>query len=62
MPIIRIAYSSIDNALPLTNQLNLSATVQLFSIVGSMLLISMLILVVIIRRMKIAQALKLGED
>ena len=62
MPIIQIAYSSIDNALPLTNQLNLSATVQLFSIVGSMLLISMLILVVIIRRMKIAQALKLGED
>ena len=44
MPIIQIAYSSIDNALPLTNRLNLSATVQLFSIVGSMLLISLLIL------------------
>ena len=62
MPIIQVAYSSIDNALPLTNALNLSATVQLFSIVGSMLLISLVILCIIIRRMKIAQALKLGED
>lgn len=62
MPIIQIAYSSIDNALPLTNALNMEATVQLFSIVGVMLFLSMLILCVIIRRMKIAQALKLGED
>lgn len=62
MPMIQIAYSSVDNALPLTNELNITATAQLFSIVGCMLLLCMVILVIIIRRMKIAQALKLGED
>ena len=62
MPMIQIAYSSIDNALPLVNELNITATAQLFSIVFTMLLVCMFILVVIIRRMKIAQALKLGED
>ena len=62
MPMIQIAYSSIDNALPLTNEINITATTQLFSIVGCMLLLCMVILVIIIRRMKIAQALKLGED
>lgn len=62
MPMIQIAYSSIDNALPLTNNVNIPATAQLFAIVGSMLLLSMFILVIIIKRMKIAQALKLGED
>lgn len=62
MPMIQIAYSSIDNALPLVNELNITATTQLFLIVFTMLLVCMFILVIIIRRMKIAQALKLGED
>ena len=62
MPMIQIAYSSIDNALPLTNEINITATMQLFAIVGCMLLMCMVILIIIIRRMKIAQALKLGED
>jgi len=62
MPLIQIAYSSTDNALPLTNALNVSATGQLFAIVGVMLAVCMTVLCVIIRRMKIAQALKLGED
>ncbi|MBR3928932.1 MAG: ABC transporter permease [Clostridia bacterium] len=62
MPMIQIAYSSFDNALPLTNALNITATTQLFSVVGSMLLLSMMILGIIVKRMKIAQALKLGED
>ncbi|MBQ2433225.1 MAG: ABC transporter permease, partial [Clostridia bacterium] len=62
MPMIQIAYSSIDNALPLTNAINITATTQLFTIVGCMLLMCMVILAAIIRRMKIAQALKLGED
>ncbi len=62
MPLIQLAYASSDNALPLRNALNPEATGQLFALVGVMLLICMTVLIVIIRRMKIAQALKLGED
>ncbi|MBQ3078986.1 MAG: ABC transporter permease [Clostridia bacterium] len=62
MPLIQIAYASSDNALPLINTVNLEATGQLFALVLTMLIICMAVLVAIIRKMKIAQALKLGED
>ena len=62
MPLIQIAYSSADNALPLRASVNAENTVQLVLVVGAMLLVCMTVLATIIRRMKIAQALKLGED
>ena len=62
MPLIQIAYASSDNALPLRTALNARNTAELLLIVGAMLTVCMIVLGVIIRRMKIAQALKLGED
>ncbi len=62
MPLIQIAYSSADNAIPLNIVSQQSDIVRLGIIVGAMILICLFVLGGIIRRMKIAQALKLGED
>ena len=62
MPLIQIAYAEADAALPLRNLLSVTDTARLAVIVGVMLVLCMTVLVVIIRRMKISQALKLGED
>ena len=62
MPLIQIAYSSIDNALPLRIVSEVSDDIRLAVIVGIMILGCLFILGWLIKEMKIAQALKLGED
>ncbi|MBR4443195.1 MAG: FtsX-like permease family protein [Clostridia bacterium] len=62
MPLIQIAYSSSDNALPLRVVSQQSDNVRLAIIVAAMIGLCLVILGVLINRMKIAQALKLGED
>ena len=62
MPLIQIAYASSDSYLPLRTSVDVSDTLRLLVIVAVMLITCMAILFTIIRRMKIAQALKLGED
>ena len=62
MPLIQIAYSSSDNALPLRVVSQQSDAVRLAVIVAAMIGLCLVILGVLINRMKIAQALKLGED
>ncbi|MBR3503167.1 MAG: ABC transporter permease [Clostridia bacterium] len=62
MPLIQIAYSSSDNALPLQVVSQQSDAVRLAVIVAAMIGLCLVILGVLINRMKIAQALKLGED
>lgn len=62
MPLIQIAYASSDSYLPLRTAVNAADTARLLMIVAVMLILCMAILFTIIRRMKIAQALKLGED
>lgn len=62
MPLIQIAYAASDNALPLKLVSHPSDSVRLFAIVGAVMLACMVILGALISRMKIAQALKLGED
>jgi len=62
MPLIQIAYSSSENALPLEVVSRMSDHVRLAVIVGIMILLCMTVLGWLIRKMKIAQALKLGED
>lgn len=62
MPLIQIAYASSDSYLPLRTAVNAADTARLLMIVAVMLVVCMAILFTIIRRMKIAQALKLGED
>jgi len=62
MPLIQIAYSASDSALPLQLISRQSDNIRLFAVVGAVMLICMVILGGLIGRMKIAQALKLGED
>jgi len=62
MPLIQLAYAASDNALPLEVVNLASDNVRLFAIVGAVMLICMIVLGVMISRLKIAQALKLGED
>ena len=62
MPLIQIAYSSAENALPLEIITDPRDSVRLAVIIGLMVLICLIVIGVIIRKMKIAQALKLGED
>lgn len=62
MPLIQLAYTSNDNALPLEVINQQSDNIRLFSVVGIVILLCMLVLGTLISRMKIAQALKLGED
>ncbi len=62
IPLIQIAYAAYDNALPLRLVSEASDMVRLAVIVGVMIIVCMLILSWLISKMKIAQALKLGED
>ena len=62
IPLIMIAYSSSDYSIPLRIINDPGDFIRLGVIIGLMILVCLLILGVIIRGMKIAQALKLGED
>ena len=62
IPLIQIAYAASDNVLPLNIITEHSDFMRLFSVIGAVMLVCMVILGVIISRIKIAQALKLGED
>ena len=62
IPLIQIAYAASDNVLPLNIITDASDFGRLFSVIGAVMLVCMIILGVIISRIKIAQALKLGED
>ena len=60
--LIQISYSAADQAIPLMIVSYYRDYVNLYSIIGAMIAICLVILGVIISKIKIAQALKLGED
>lgn len=62
MPMVRMSYMSNDSILPLETLLNRGDVFSLLFLIGVMLLLCLSILVVMLKRMKIFQALKLGED
>lgn len=62
IPLIQIAYSSADASLPLVVTRDLWDHARLFLINFAVLAACVTILILIIRRLKMAQALKLGED
>lgn len=62
IPLIQIAYSSADASLPLRVTRDVWDHARLFAINAVVLLSCVTILILIIRRLKMAQALKLGED
>ena len=62
MPLIQLAYAASDNALPLQVVSCSGDMARIAIVVGVMLAVCLTVLGVLISRMKIAQALKLGED
>ena len=62
LPLIQIAYSSADQVLPLELVTETSDFVRLFVVIGIMVICCMAILAWLISKIRIAQALKLGED
>ena len=62
LPLIQIAYSAADQVLPLELVTQTSDFVRLFAVIGLMVVCCMAILAWLISKIRIAQALKLGED
>lgn len=62
IPLIQIAYAASDRMLPLNVVLSPVDNLRLFSIVGGVMVFCLLLLGLLVSKMKISQALKLGED
>lgn len=62
VPMIQMVYSKGDRMLPIEIQSATADTLKLYIVVGVVMVICMVILGWIIKKIKIAQALKLGED
>ncbi|HKM03392.1 MAG TPA: FtsX-like permease family protein [Lachnospiraceae bacterium] len=62
VPIIQTAYATSNQILPLILRTDSSDMKRLFSIIGAVLLFCLVVIEQIIQRMKITNALKLGED
>ena len=62
VPMIQLAYAASDQFIPFQIITSTGDYARLFGVIGAAMLIGIIILVVIASRIKIAQALKLGED
>jgi putative ABC transport system permease protein len=62
VPLIQISFTAADQVIPLMIVTERQDYINLYGIVGFMIIICLLVLTVLISRIKIAQALKLGED
>ena len=62
IPLIQIAYSDAGSALPLVLVSDSNDLFRLLMVVGAVMLLCMVILGWLISKLKITQALKLGED
>ena len=62
VPLVQIAYSSSDQVLPLHIVSHYADYIRLFAVIGFVILVCMAVLGMLISKIKISQALKLGED
>lgn len=62
VPLVQIFYSTTEQTIPLTVVRNKSDMIRLFGVIGVVILVCMIILGILITKIKISQALKLGED
>ena len=62
IPLIQLSYNASEQIIPLLNYAETRDYVNLFTVIGIMIVICIIVLGVIISKLKIAQALKLGED
>ena len=62
VPLVQIFYASTDQAIPLEVVNETLDMVRLFSIIGIVIVVCMVVLGKLISKINISQALKLGED
>ena len=62
VPLVQIFYASTDQTVPLTVVFKALDMVRLFSVIGIVIVICMVVLGKLISKINISQALKLGED
>lgn len=62
IPLIQIAYAASEQSLPLNIVSEQVDSMRLFTVIGVMMLLCMVILGILISKIKISQAIKLGED
>ncbi|MBR6424941.1 MAG: ABC transporter permease, partial [Oscillospiraceae bacterium] len=62
VPLIQMSYTAMDVSLPLRIVARGSDYLRLFGVFGAVFLLCLGVLAVLVRRIRIAQALKLGED
>ena len=62
VPLVQLAYASTDTVLPLKIVSESSDMTRLLCMVAAMVILCMVILGVLVKKIKISQALKLGED
>ena len=62
IPLIQISYAPVEEVIPLEVVSDLGDSARMFGVVGVMIVVCMTILGVLISRIRISQALKLGED
>lgn len=62
VPILQIAYSASDQVLPIRLITQDQDMVRLYSVVGAVMAVCLMILVVLVRKLDVAKALKLGEE
>jgi len=62
VPIVQICYSATEQVIPLVVVKKQLDMIRLFGVVGAVICICMVILGVLISKINISQALKLGED
>ncbi|MBE6955078.1 MAG: ABC transporter permease [Ruminococcaceae bacterium] len=62
VPLIQLSYTSMDITLPLRIVAEGSDYLRLFSVFGAVFVICLAALAILVKRIRIAQALKLGED
>ena len=62
VPLIQISYSAADQVIPLIIGTDLQDYANLYTVVGVMISICLIVLAIYVSKIKIAQALKLGED
>ena len=62
VPILQIAYAASDQVLPIRLITQDQDMVRLLSVIGAVMTVCLVILVVLVRTLNVAKALKLGED
>ena len=62
VPMVQVAYTSADTVIPLEIADASADTLRLYIVIGLVVIVCMAVLVMLIRKIKISQALKLGED